>query len=412
LDVDRVRADFAFLDRPGPNGSGAPVAFLDSAASSQKPRQVLDRMRDTYEHAYANVHRGVYSLAAEATDRYENARAVTQRFLNAASPREVIFTGGTTEAINLVAYSWGRAVLQPGDVIVSTELEHHSNFVPWQQIAAQTGAEVRYLPLDQQGAPQLDALDELVGDARVQLVAVTHVSNALGTVLPVTELADWAHARDALLLVDGAQAMPHRPVDVQALGCDFYAFSAHKALGPSGIGVLWAREQVLRDMPPFQFGGEMIRQVRTEGTTFNDLPWKFEAGTPAIVEAVGMAAALEYLEALGLENVQAHEHELTSYAASLLREMPGVTLLGPGPGEERGGILSFTAEGAHPHDIATILDGQDVCVRAGHHCTQPLMRRLGVGATARASVYVYNTREDVERLADALGELRRVFGLR
>lgn len=409
LDVEAIVADFAVLE---PNADGQRLAFLDSAASAQKPRQVLDTMRDTYEHAYANVHRGVYRLANEATERYESVRETVRRFLNAPTAREIIFTRGTTEAINLVAYSWGLDNLGPGDIVVATQLEHHSNLVPWQQIAKRTGAELRYIPVDEHGVLALDDLDTLAAGGRVRFVAIGHVSNSLGSVNPVREVADWAHELGALVLVDGAQAAPHRAIDVEALGCDFYAFSGHKLLGPSGAGALWGKADLLRAMRPFQYGGEMIRKVTYEETTFNDLPWKFEAGTPAIVEVVGMGAAIEYLEALGIDTVHAHEQALTSYAYDVLEAVPGLTLYGPQRGAERGGILSFTLDCAHPHDIASMLDQRDVCIRAGNHCTQPLMRRLGVAATARASVYVYNGYDDVDRLVTGLHEVRELFGRR
>jgi cysteine desulfurase/selenocysteine lyase len=360
----------------------------------------------------ANVHRGVYRVAAEATARFEGARETTRAFLNAASPREIVFTRGTTEAVNLVAYSWGRANLGPGDVVVTSVMEHHSNFVPWQQIAQAQGATLRAIPITTEHTLDLDALADIERQGgRVKLVAVGHISNSLGTVNPVRELADWAHERDALLFVDGAQAAPHRAIDVQALGCDFYAFSAHKLPGPTGIGALWGREAILTAMQPFNFGGEMIRRVELEQTTFNDLPWKFEAGTPAIVEAVGMAAAMDYLTAIGVDAVHAHEQQLTAYGFDLLGQIPGLTLLGPPRGIERGGILSFTIDGTHPHDIATVLDDLDVNIRAGHHCTQPLMKALGTSATARASVYLYNTTGDLDRLAAGVDRVREMFKL-
>jgi cysteine desulfurase / selenocysteine lyase len=409
IDSARVRAEFPILET-GPN-TGGPLTFLDSAASAMKPRVVIDSLRSTYESAYANVHRGVYAHAATATANFEGTRETVRDLLNARSPREVIFTRGTTEAINLVAWSWGRANLGPGDIVVTTQLEHHSNLVPWQQACADTGAELRFIPVDDDGMLDTSSLDELAAGGRLRMVAVVHVSNSLGTCTPLDVLVPWAKSHDALVLVDGAQSVPHRPVDVQALGIDFLAFSGHKLMGPSGAGVLWGREELLAQMPPWQFGGEMIRRVEYAGATFNDLPWKFEAGTPAIAEVIAMGAAIRYLQSLGLDAVHAHERELTRYGHELLLQVPGVRVLGPPPGEDRGGVLSFLLEGTHPHDIATLLDTRDVNVRAGHHCTQPLMKRLGIHATARASVYVYNSHEDLDRLVDGLGEVRRVFGL-
>lgn len=398
--------DFPIL---APDETGTRLVYLDSAASSQKPRQVLDAMRDTYEHAYANVHRGVYGIAAEATARFEAAREAVRRFIGAHSPREVIFTRGTTEAINLVAYAWGDANVREGDIIVCSELEHHSNLVPWQQLAQRTGALLRYLPVDDHGEMDIAALEGFSNEGPLRLVAIAHVSNTLGTIAPVQAIAREAHRLGAVVLVDGAQSAPHRPVDVAAIDCDFYAFSAHKMCGPSGIGVLWGREEILTAMPPFQFGGEMISRVAYDGTTFNDLPWKFEAGTPAIVEAVGLGAAVQYLESIGMEQIAAHDHVLSQYAVGALEEVSGMTLHGPRPGAERGGVVSFTLDCAHPHDIATLLDTHGVCVRAGNHCTQPLLRKMGIHATARASVYLYNTADDIDKLVTAVHDVRRVF---
>jgi cysteine desulfurase/selenocysteine lyase len=409
LDPERVSADFPIL-AAGPN-TGERLAYLDSAASAMKPRAVIDSLRETYERAYANVHRGVYHHAAIATERFEGTRERVRAMLNARSAREVVFTRGTTEAINLVAYSWGRSNLAEGDIVVTTELEHHSNLVPWQQACAATGAQLRFIPVDDDGVLDVSDLDSLAEGGTLRMVAVVHASNSLGTVVPLDVITAWAKRHDALVLVDGAQSVPHRTVDVQALGIDFLAFSGHKLMGPSGVGALWGREELLAAMPPWQFGGEMIRRVRYDETTFNDLPWKFEAGTPAIAEVIAMGAAIEYLEALGIDAVHAHEHAITTYAHERLLEVPGLRVLGPPLGVDRGGVLSFTIEGTHPHDIATLLDTRDVAVRAGHHCTQPLMHRLGVHATARASAYAYTTREDVDRLVDGLAEVRRVFGL-
>lgn len=409
LDPVTIASDFPILGA-GPH-TGDRLVYLDSAASAQKPTQVLDVMRDTYEHAYANVHRGVYAIAAEATARFEGAREKVRAFVGAASAREVIFTRGATEAINLVAYSWGAANVAAGDVIVATELEHHSNLVPWQQLAQRTGAQLRFLPVDAQGVVDIEQLDVFARAGNLKLVAITHVSNSLGTVNPIAEVCARAHALGAVVLVDGAQAAPHRVVDVAQLGCDFYAFSGHKLCGPTGAGVLWGREELLAAMPPFQFGGEMIRRVELEHTTFNDLPWKFEAGTPAFVEVIGLGAAIDYLSGIGMDAIHAHERQLTAQLYDALVAVPGVHVHGPAAGVERGGLVSFTMDGAHPHDIASLLDERDVCVRAGHHCTQPLMRKLGLHATARASVYLYNQEDDVDRLVAGLHHVREIFGV-
>ncbi|MCW2971919.1 MAG: cysteine desulfurase, SufS subfamily [Thermoleophilia bacterium] len=410
LDAERISADFPIL-QVGPN-TGKRLAFLDSAASAMKPRAVIDSIVRTYESGYANVHRGVYALAATATDNMEGAREKVRTLLNASSPREIVFTRGTTEAINLVANSWGRANLGPGDIVVTTELEHHSNLVPWQQLCRAVGAELRFIPVDDDGVLDVSGLEALAAGGTLKLVTVVHASNSLGSVTPLDVVVPWAKSHGALVLVDGAQSVPHRVVDVQALGIDFLAFSGHKVMGPSGVGVLWGREELLAAMPPWQFGGEMIRRVQYDEATWNDLPWKFEAGTPAIAEIIALGAALDYVESIGgLAAINAHEHAMTSYGHELLLGVPGLRVLGPAQGEERGGVLSFTLEGTHPHDIATMLDQLDVNVRAGHHCTQPLMKRLGINATARASVYAYTTREDLDRLVDGLVEVRRVFRL-
>ena len=396
LDSAALRADFPFLEE---QVDGKPLAYLDSASSTQKPRQVLDRMRSFYEHEYANVHRGVYRLAERATEGYEGARRTVAAFVNAPSEREVIFTRSATEAINLVAYAWGLQNLGPGDTVVITELEHHANFVPWQFIASKTGASFRHIPIDDAGELQLDALDGLAREGSIKVVATGLVSNSLGTINPVERLAAWAHEQGAIMVVDAAQAAPHRTIDVQALGCDFLAFSSHKLCGPSGVGALWGRRELLEAMEPFNLGGEMIRSVSLERTTFNELPHKFEAGTPAIAEAVGFGAAIDYISEIGLPAIEQHEHELTVYALGRLGELEWVRLFGP-PAERRAGIVSFEVAGVHPHDVAQILDWDGVCVRAGHHCTQPLMTRLGVTATTRASFYVYSVAEEVDRLVD------------
>jgi cysteine desulfurase/selenocysteine lyase len=406
LDAERLRADFAVFEELV---NGRPIAYLDSASSTQKPRQVLDRMRHFYEHEYANVHRGVYRLAERATEGYERARRTVASFLNAPSEREVIFTRSATEALNLVAYAWGLENLGPGDVVVVTELEHHANFVPWQFIASRTGASFRHVPIDDRGELQLDALDGLAREGNVKVVANNLVSNTLGTINPVERLAGWAHEQGAIMVVDAAQAAPHRPVDVQALGCDFLAVSSHKLCGPSGTGALWGRRELLEAMPPFNLGGEMIRSVALDRTTFNELPHKFEAGTPAIAEAVGFASAVDYVTGIGLEAIERHEHELLEYALGRLGELDFVTTYGPPP-ERRAGIVSFSVEDVHPHDVAQVLDWDGVAVRAGHHCTQPLMTRLGVAATTRASFYLYSLPEEVDRLVAGLHKVKRSLG--
>jgi cysteine desulfurase/selenocysteine lyase len=406
LDANRLRADFAVFDELV---NGKPVAYLDSAASTQKPKQVLDAMRDFYEHSYANVHRGVYRLAERATTGYESARRKVATFVDAPSEREVIFTRSATEALNLVAYAWGLDNLGPGDVAVVTELEHHSSFVPWQYVANRTGATFRAIPIDEHGELRLDALDELVGDGNVKVVANNLVSNTLGTINPVEKLAAWAHERGAIMVVDAAQAAPHRPLDVQALGCDFLAISSHKMCGPSGVGALWGRRELLEEMSPFNLGGEMIRSVSLEKTTWNELPYKFEAGTPAIAEAVGFGAAVDYVSQVGLEAIERHEHELVEYALGRLAELPWIEVYGPPP-DRRAGIISFNVEGVHPHDVAQVLDWEGVAVRAGHHCTQPLMTKLGVSATTRASFYLYSIPEEVDRLVEGLHKVKKSLG--
>jgi cysteine desulfurase/selenocysteine lyase len=406
LDAERLRTDFAVFDELV---NGKPVAYLDSAASTQKPRQVLDAMRDFYEHSYANVHRGVYRLAERATTGYETARGKVASHVNAPSEREVIFTRSATEALNLVAYAWGFDNLGPGDLVVVTELEHHSNFVPWQFVASRTGASFRHIPIDDRGELQLDALDALAREGNVKVVANNLVSNSLGTVNPVEALAVWAHEQGAIMVVDAAQAAPHRPIDVQALGCDFLALSSHKLCGPSGAGALWGRRGLLEAMSPFNLGGEMIRSVSLEKTTWNELPYKFEAGTPAIGEAFGFGAAIDYISEIGLESIEQHESELVGYAMGRLAELDWVTMYGP-PADRRAGIVSFNVAGVHPHDVAQVLDWEGVAVRGGHHCTQPLMTRLGVNATVRASFYLYTIPEEIDRLVDGLHKVKKSLG--
>jgi cysteine desulfurase/selenocysteine lyase len=402
-----VRDDFPILRR---ERNGRPITYLDSASTSQKPHAVIDAITSYYERSNANIHRGVYGLAQEATDLYEGARERVAAFCGGETAT-TIFAKNVTEAINLVAYSWGRRHLGPGDEILITEMEHHSNIVPWQLACQATGATLRWLPVSDEGELSLEELDAALDSGRVRLVGVVHVSNVLGTINPVTEICARARTAGAVTLVDGAQAVPQMPVDVDEIGADFYAWTGHKALGPTGIGVLHGRRELLEEMPPFLGGGDMIAHVGYESSTWNDLPWKFEAGTSPIAEGVGLGAAIDYLAELGMGRVRAHEAELTAYALERLGEVPGLRVLGPLEVERRGGAISFALEGIHPHDIAEICDREGVCVRAGHHCAQPLMRRLGVPATARASFHVYNTREDVERLIGALERARTVFGL-
>ncbi len=405
FDVLAIRREFPILQQ---EVNGKPLAFLDSGASSQKPRQVIDCLEDYYKRYNANVHRGVYKLSEEATFAYERARGKVARFIGAASQREVVFTRNTTEALNLVAYSWGGANLQPGDRILLTIMEHHSNIVPWQLIAQRTGAKLDYLGIDGEGRLRLDELDQKLSE-RTKLVALTHQSNVLGTINPVRAIADRAHAVGAVVVVDGAQSVPHMPVDVQALDCDFLAFSGHKMCAPTGIGVLWGRRALLEAMPPFLGGGSMIKVVELEQSTYADLPARFEAGTPAIGEAIALGAACDYLSEIGMEAIHRHEVELLAYALERLPAVEGLTLFGPRSVEQRGAAVSFTLDGVHPHDVAAILDGENVAVRAGHHCTQPLHRQLDVPATTRASFYIYNTHEDVDRLAAGLEKARRMF---
>jgi cysteine desulfurase / selenocysteine lyase len=401
-----VRADFPVLGR---EINGHPLVYLDSAATAQKPRQVIEAMERFYSHSYGTVHRGVYELGREATEQFEGARERIAAFVN-WDPTCSIFTRNATESINLVAYAWGRYNLDPGDVVLVTEMEHHSNIVPWQLVCEDTGATLRYLGVDESGELSLDELDQVLAEGHVKLVAVGHVSNVLGTINPVEEIARRAHAAGAVVVVDGAQAVPQMPVDLTAIDADFYAWTGHKALGPT-TGLLHGRRELLEGMRPFLGGGHMISRVERDHSTWNELPWKFEAGTNAIAEAIGLGAAIDYLAQLGMDRVREHERELTAYALERLPEVEGIALYGPESVDRRGGVVPFTIEGLHPHDIAELADREAVCIRAGHHCAQPLMRSLGVGATARASFHVYNVREDVDRLVHALGQAREVFEL-
>ena len=404
LDVEAVRRDFPVLGR---SVHGKPLCYLDNAASSQRPRVVIDAISRYYENSHANVHRGVHALSQEATDLFEGARESVRRFVNAASTREIVFVRGTTEAVNLVAQSWGRPRLGPGDEIVVSHLEHHANIVPWQMLCGQTGARLRVIPMTRSGELDFDAYRALLGP-RTRLLALTHVSNALGTVVPVREYIAEARRHGIAVLLDGAQAVPHMQVDVQSLDCDFYCFSAHKMCGPTGIGVLYGREALLRAMPPWQGGGDMILSVSFERTTYNDLPWKFEAGTPHIAGAVGLGAAIDYLGAIGMERVAAAEHQLLEYATARLTTVPGLEIVGTAPA--KAAVVSFTLGRVHPHDLGTILDMEGVAIRTGHHCAMPVMEFYGIPATARASFAFYNTRAEVDRLVDSLGVALEMLG--
>ena len=407
LDVARIRADFPVLSQ---TVRGKPVVYLDNAATSQKPRQVIDAMRRVFEEHNANIHRGVYEFSERTTAAFEEARAKVARLLNAPSEREVIFVRNATEGVNLVAYSWGRENIKPGDRIVTTVLEHHSDFVPWQQLAKDVGAQVVVVDIDDEGRLRRDQLSaELRKGAK--LLAITHTSNGLGTVNPVKEIAAEAHAVGATVVVDAAQAVPHTPVDVQALGADFLVFSGHKMLAPPGSGAVWGRTALLEEMRPFLYGGDMISRVTVSMTEWNELPWKFEAGTSSYVDAIGLGAAVDYLTDVSLERIHEHELSLVGYLLPRLGEIPGVTIYGPKTLESRVGVVSFNIEGIHPHDVATIFDREAVCVRAGHHCNQPLMTRLGVPATTRASFYLYNTIEECDALVHVVHAAKKVFGV-
>ncbi len=406
LDPYAVRADFPLLSAESP---GPPLVYLDNAATTQKPASVIRAIARYYEEDNANVHRGIYELSQRATAAFEAARERVARWIGAEDTHEVVWTRGATESLNLVATSWGMEYLSEGDEILLTEQDHHSNLVPWQLVARRTGAVLRYIPLDDEGRLELSALPSLLGP-RTRIVSFSHVSNALGTINPVAEIADAAKKVGALVVVDGAQGAPHTPVQVADLGCDFYALSGHKMCGPTGIGALWGRRELLESMPPYQGGGEMIREVDREMSTWAELPHKFEAGTPNIAGAVGLGAAVDYLSALGAESIARHEREITVYALERLRERPGLRIFGPTDPAERAGVVSFNLEAAHPHDVATILDSEGVAIRAGHHCAQLVMKRYDVAATNRASFYIYNTREDVDRLVAGLQAVSAVFG--
>ena len=406
LDVLAIRKDFPILEE---ETYGKKVAYLDNGASSLRPEPVINSMLEYFHKYNANIHRGVYRWSEEATRAYEAAHRKIAKLIN-ASPREVIFTRNTTESLNLVAYSWGRANIREGDEIVSTVIEHHSNLVPWQILRDEKKAKLRYIPMTSEGKLDLSNLDEIINE-KTKLVTFTHMSNVLGTISPVETIVARAKAVGAVVVMDGAQSVPHMPVDVQALGCDFYAFSGHKMAGPTGIGVLWGRRELLEAMPPFLTGGDMIRDVTLERSTWNDLPWKFEAGTPSIAEGIGLGAAADYLQNLGMAKIRQHEIELTAYALAKMQQIPDLTLYGPTKAEEKGGIISFNLGDVHPHDLATMLDREAICVRAGHHCCQPLIELLETTATTRASFYIYNTEEEIDRLVDALYKARKIFKL-
>jgi cysteine desulfurase/selenocysteine lyase len=405
FDSARIRADFPILNE---TVHGRPVVFLDSAASSQKPVQVLQAMDDVYRRRYANVHRGVYLFSDEATQRYDRARATIAAFFGAREPEEIVFTRNATESLNLLAYSYARTLLAPGDEIVITELEHHANFVPWLEAARARGLTLKFAPLTDDGRIDVEKFEALIGP-RTKLVSFAHVSNVLGSITDPRPLIERAHAVGAKVILDGCQSAPHMPVDVQALGCDFYVCSGHKMLGPTGIGVLYGRRELLEAMPPFMAGGDMISHVGFDGARWADVPVKFEAGTPAFVEAIGLGAAVEYLQALGMDNVRAHEHELTAYALERLTAVRGLRLFGPLDPDARGGVAAFTLDRIHPHDLASLLDEQGIAVRAGHHCAQPLHTRLGVSATARASFYIYTTPQEIDALAEGIEQAQRVL---
>jgi len=403
FDVKRVRADFPILQQ---KVHGKPLVYLDNAATAQKPRAVIEAICHYYEGTNSNVHRGVHFLSEQATNEYEGVRATAQKFLNAASSTEIIFVRGTTEGINLVAQSYGRANVQAGDEILITGMEHHSNIVPWQILCDERGATLRAAPINDAGELDLDAFSKMIG-SETKLVAVTHVSNALGTVNPVRRIVEIAHSFDVPVLVDGAQAVPHMKADVRALGCDFYTFSGHKVYGPTGIGVLYGKAALLEKMPPYQGGGDMIMSVSFEKTVYNRLPYKFEAGTPDIAGVIGLGAALDCVTSLGIENIGAHESELLRYATSAVSAIPSLRVIGTA--KEKAGVLSFTLDNIHPHDIGTILDREGIAVRTGHHCSQPVMRHFGVEATARASFGLYNTKEEVDALVRGIEKVRKVF---
>jgi cysteine desulfurase/selenocysteine lyase len=405
MDIERIRKDFPILHQ---NVNNHPLVYLDSAATSQKPLSVIETLNQYYREYNSNVHRGVHTLGTKATEAYEGAREKVKNFINAKSTKEVIFTRGTTTSINYVATSFGRENVKEGDEIVLTYMEHHSNLIPWQQVAKKTGATLKYFPLQEDGTLSLEEVRHTISE-KTKIVAITYVSNVLGTINPIKEIVEIAHRKGAVVVVDGAQSTPHLKVDVQDLDCDFYAFSGHKMCGPTGIGVLYGKEHLLEQMEPVEFGGEMIDFVELYDSTWKELPWKFEGGTPTIAGAIGLGAAIDYLESIGMNEIQNHEHQLTEYAIGKLSEIDGLTIYGPKEISKRAGVVTFNIDGVHPHDVATVLDTEGIAVRAGHHCAQPLMKWLHVTATARASFYLYNTKEDVDRLAMGLVKAKEFF---
>ena len=406
FDVTRIRSDFPILNRE--KRPGVPVTYLDSTATSQKPIAVIEAMDAFYRRSNANIHRGIHTLAEEATALYEESRGKIARFINAPSAKQIIYTRNATESINLIAYTWARANLKPGDMVILTEMEHHSNLVPWHILKTEREIRLEFIPVTEDGLLDLDEYRALL-DQRPKLVSFTHMSNVLGTINPAAEIIRMAHEAGAITLVDGAQSVPHFAVDVQALDVDFLAFSAHKMVGPTGIGVLYGKKDLLEEMPPFLGGGDMIKTVHLREFVPNSLPHKFEAGTPAIAEAVGFGAAVDYLASVGMDNIAAHEHEITEYALERLEEVPGVKVFGPSA-QNKGGVAAFTFDGVHPHDVAQILDQDGVAVRAGHHCAQPLHEKFGITATSRASFYLYNTKEEVDKLIEGIYKVKEIFG--
>lgn len=406
LDSSKIKSDFPILDREV--HPGVPLIYLDSAATSQKPRQVISAMSEHYQHSNANIHRGIHVLAEESTGQYEDTRQKVADFINAAKAKEIIFTRNTTESINLVAYSWARANLSSGDVIILTEMEHHSNIIPWQILASERDVRLEFISVTDEGLLDMQSYEKLL-ELNPKLVAFTSMSNVLGTITPAKEIVSLAHAAGALALIDAAQAVPHFPVDVQNLDADFMAFSSHKMCGPTGLGILYGKQELLEAMPPFLGGGEMIKRVELRSFTTNDLPHKFEAGTPAIAEVIGLGAAIDYLNAIGMDAVAEHEQLLTAYALDRLEEVPGIWLFGPSA-EHKGGVAAFTFAGVHPHDVSQILDRDGIAVRAGHHCAMPLHDKFSIPATARASFYIYNTTDDIDRLIEGLYKVKEIFG--
>ncbi len=408
MNTEQIRQDFPILQQS--HSPDVPLVYLDNGASSQKPTVVIEALENYYRQYNANVHRGIHKLSEEATTAYEAARVKVQKFIGAHSQQEVIFTRGTTEGINLVAHTWGRAKLKPGDVILATVMEHHSNIVPWQMIAEETNATVKYVPVLADGTLDMACYRDVLTKEPVKLVAITHMSNVLGTINPITEMTQLAHSNDAIILVDAAQSIPHMPVDVQALDVDFLVFSGHKMCAPTGIGILYGKQALLEAMPPWMGGGDMIEKVTLNGSTWNELPYKFEAGTPNIADAIGLGVAVDYLSSIGMSLIREHEVEISEYALERLAEVPGVTIYGPEDPMQKGGVAAFTLEGIHAHDIAQVLDTDGIAVRAGHHCAMPLHQHFGISATARASFYLYNTRDEVDKLIDSLYTVKNLFG--